>query len=101
MIHTQSHLNTTMKLNRDERWRTGKHVPTRIGRADGQPMGIAGLWDRWVDSVSGEIVWSFTMLTINAETPARRTRKSYCHRPGRTCSAHKAFDAGGDHAADD
>lgn len=48
-------------------WRTGKHVPTRIGRADSQPMGIAGLWDRWVDVASGEIVYSFTMLTINAD----------------------------------
>jgi putative SOS response-associated peptidase YedK len=49
-------------------WRTGKHVPMRIGRADGQPMGVAGLWDRWADGISGEIVWSFTMLTINADT---------------------------------
>ena len=26
-------------------WRSGKAVPTRITRDDGQPMGIAGLWD--------------------------------------------------------
>ncbi|MEO7954832.1 MAG: SOS response-associated peptidase family protein [Polaromonas sp.] len=26
-------------------WRTGKAVATRINRPDGQPMGIAGLWD--------------------------------------------------------
>jgi putative SOS response-associated peptidase YedK len=51
-------------------WRSGKHVPTRIGRADGQPMGLAGLWDRWTDSISGEIVHSFTMLTINADSHA-------------------------------
>ena len=25
-------------------WRSGKAVPTRITRADGEPMGIAGLW---------------------------------------------------------
>ena len=25
-------------------WRSGKAVPTRIARADGEPMGIAGLW---------------------------------------------------------
>lgn len=47
-------------------WRTGKAVPTRISRADGQPMGIAGLWDQW-KSPRGEIVHSFTMLTINAD----------------------------------
>lgn len=47
-------------------WRTGRAVPTRISRADGQPMGIAGLWDQW-KSPRGEVVHSFTMLTINAD----------------------------------
>ena len=42
-------------------WRTGRAVPTRISRADGQPMGIAGLWDRW-KSPQGEVVHSFTMI---------------------------------------
>lgn len=46
-------------------WRTGKAVPTRIERTDGIPMGIAGLWDRW-PSPEGELIFSFTMLTINA-----------------------------------
>lgn len=48
-------------------WRTKKHVPTRISRADGQPMGIAGLWQQW-KSPAGEWINSFTMLTINADT---------------------------------
>ncbi len=30
-------------------------------------MGIAGLWEQWSDSDSREIVYSYTMLTINAE----------------------------------
>lgn len=47
-------------------WRTGKAIPTRISRADGEPMGIAGLWDQW-KSPRGEVVHSFTMLTINAD----------------------------------
>lgn len=47
-------------------WRTGKAVPTRIARADGEPMGIAGLWSSW-KSPDGAVVHSFTMLTINAE----------------------------------
>lgn len=46
-------------------WRSGKAVPTRIVRADGQPMGIAGLWSTWRNP-SGEMVHSYTMLTINA-----------------------------------
>lgn len=45
-------------------WRTGKHTPARIARADGEPLGIAGLWDRW-ESPAGTVL-SFTMLTINA-----------------------------------
>ena len=49
-------------------WRTGKNIPTAIARADGEPMGLAGLWDRWLDKATGEVVHSFTMLTINADT---------------------------------
>ena len=48
-------------------WRSGQHVPTRIARSDGQPMGIAGLWQPW-KSPSGEWIQSFTMLTINADS---------------------------------
>lgn len=47
-------------------WRSGKSVPARISRADGLPMGIAGLWGSW-KAPSGETVHSFTMLTINAD----------------------------------
>ena len=46
-------------------WRSGKAVPTRFTRADGHPLGLAGLWDRYWNS-AGERVESFTMLTINA-----------------------------------
>ena len=48
-------------------WRSGKAVATRISRADGQPMGIAGLWSWW-KSPKGDVLHSFTMLTINAES---------------------------------
>lgn len=48
-------------------WRSGKAVPARIQRADGTPMGVAGLWARW-RTPKGEWVHSFTMLTINADT---------------------------------
>jgi putative SOS response-associated peptidase YedK len=46
-------------------WRSGKHIATRISRADGRPLGIAGLWSRWKPP-AGEEILSFTMLTINA-----------------------------------
>lgn len=58
-------------------WRSGKAVATRIARADGEPMGIAGLWSCW-RSADGQTVLSFTMLTINADDHAlMRTM----HRP--------------------
>src|SRR5665647_2924937 len=47
-------------------WRSGKAVPTRIARADGEPMGLAGLWSWW-KSPKGEVVHSYAMLTINAD----------------------------------
>jgi len=50
-------------------WRSGKAVATRISRADGEPMGIAGLWSSW-RSPEGQTVYSFTMLTINADNHA-------------------------------
>lgn len=50
-------------------WRTGKAVATRIACADGEPMGIAGLWSWW-RSPSGEDIYSYTMLTINADDHA-------------------------------
>lgn len=59
-------------------WRSGKAVPTRIARADGRLMGIAGLWERWV-SPAGEVVFSYTMLTVNAD--AHPLMRNY-HRPG-------------------
>jgi putative SOS response-associated peptidase YedK len=45
---------------------TGKPVPTRFTRADGGPLGIAGLWDSWTDA-NGDRQLSYTMFTINAD----------------------------------
>lgn len=58
-------------------WRSGKAVPTRFTRADGAPMGIAGLWDQYKDA-DGNWRLSYTMLTINAD--AHPLFKAY-HRP--------------------
>ena len=59
-------------------WRSGRAVPTRISRADGQPMGIAGLWSAW-KSPQGQVLHSFSMLTINADAHALMNR---FHKPG-------------------
>ncbi len=47
-------------------WRSGKAVTTRISKIDGEPIGIAGLWSEW-KSPDGKIIYSYTMLTINAD----------------------------------
>ena len=58
-------------------WRSGKAIPTRIERSDGELMGIAGLWERWKHP-EGETVHSYTMLTVNADD--HEFMRNY-HRP--------------------
>ena len=58
-------------------WRSGKAVSTRTSRADGQPMGLAGIWTGW-KSPSGEILRSFSMPTINAD---QHPLMSQFHKP--------------------
>ena len=60
-------------------WESGRAVPWRIGRADGAPFAVAGLWERWTDRASGEITTSFTLLTVNADGHQLLGRM---HRPG-------------------
>lgn len=50
-------------------WRSGKAVPTRIQRADGGLLLIAGLWEHW-RTPEGEVIHSYTMLTVNADDHA-------------------------------
>ncbi|MDE2395552.1 MAG: SOS response-associated peptidase family protein [Burkholderiales bacterium] len=59
-------------------WESGRHVPWIFRRADGLPWGLAGLWNTWADPSSGEIVESYTMLTINADAHPLMRRM---HRP--------------------
>ena len=49
-------------------WESGKNEWWSFRRADGHPWALAGLWNRWVDRSSGEIVESYTLLTQNADT---------------------------------
>lgn len=59
-------------------WESGKHVPWRFKRSDGTPWGLAGLWNRWADPATGELLESYTMLTINADAHALMNRM---HKP--------------------
>lgn len=58
-------------------WESGRAVRWRIARADGAPLGIAGLWSRW-KAPDGHTVASFTMLTMAAGEHALMRR---FHRP--------------------
>jgi putative SOS response-associated peptidase YedK len=59
-------------------WESGKNVWWRFRRADGAPWGLAGLWNTWTDKSSGEIVESYTMLTLNADQHPLMSRM---HKP--------------------
>ena len=50
-------------------WRQKYQIATRFTRADGEPLGLAGLWSRGKDE-NGEIVETYTMLTVNADDHA-------------------------------
>jgi putative SOS response-associated peptidase YedK len=59
-------------------WESGRNVWWRFRRADGAPWGLAGLWNTWTDKASGEIVESYTMLTLNADAHPLMSRM---HKP--------------------
>jgi putative SOS response-associated peptidase YedK len=60
-------------------WETGKTVRWSIHRQDNAPFTVAAIWDTWTDRATGEIVESFSMLTINANGHPVMGR---FHRPG-------------------
>lgn len=47
-------------------WETGKAVRWRIQRPGAVPMGVAGVYTRW-RAPDGAMLWTFTMLTCNAD----------------------------------
>ncbi len=47
---------------------SGKAERWEIKLAAHEPLGIASLWDTWTDPQSGQLITSFTMLTINADS---------------------------------
>lgn len=60
-------------------WESGRAVRWRIQRADGQPFAVAALWESWTDRGTGEILTSFSLLTVNADAHPVMRRM---HRPG-------------------
>jgi putative SOS response-associated peptidase YedK len=47
-------------------YESGKAVRTAIQQANQEPMAIASIWDTWNEPDTGELIVSFSMLTINA-----------------------------------
>jgi putative SOS response-associated peptidase YedK len=62
-------------------WESGKNQWWRFKRVDGQPWGMAGLWNSWTDKTTGEIHESYTMITLNADHHPLLRRM---HRPDLT-----------------
>ena len=60
-------------------YESGKAVRWKIELESEEPFGIACLWDRWTDPASGELVVSFSMLTVNAD--AHPVMRQF-HKPG-------------------
>jgi putative SOS response-associated peptidase YedK len=59
-------------------WESGKNEWWTFRRTDGLPWALAGLWNTWVDKETGEVVESYTMLTMNADVHPLMRRM---HRP--------------------
>ena len=48
-------------------WETGKAIRWKIKRTDAEPVAVASIWEQCIDKESGEIIFSFSLLTINAD----------------------------------
>lgn len=48
-------------------WEKCKAVRWAIKRVDAEPCAAASIWERIVDKETGEVIMSFSMLTINAD----------------------------------
>ena len=59
-------------------YESGKAVRTRIKQSNGEPMAIASIWDTWTEPETGELIVSFSMLTINADAHPMMNR---LHKP--------------------
>ena len=58
---------------------TGRAVRWSIAADNGSPLGLACLWERWVEPQTAQTVASFAMLTVNADAHPVMNR---FHKPG-------------------
>jgi len=60
-------------------YETGTAVRWKIAHADGQPLGLAGIWESRSGGADGRPLMSFSMLTVNADGDPLMDR---FHKPG-------------------
>ena len=59
-------------------YESGKAVRTAIKQKNQEPMAIASIWDTWTEPETGELIVSFSMLTIEASNHPAMNRM---HKP--------------------
>ena len=59
-------------------YESGKAVRTQIQQVNREPMAIASIWDTWTEPETGELIVSFSMLTIEA---GKHPLMNRCHKP--------------------
>ena len=59
-------------------YESGKAVRTAIQQVNQEPMAIASIWDTWTEPETGELIVSFSMLTIDASNHSVMQRM---HKP--------------------
>jgi putative SOS response-associated peptidase YedK len=59
-------------------YESGKAVRTKIQQVNSEPMAIASIWDTWTEPETGELIVSFSMLTIDA---GKHPLMNRCHKP--------------------
>ena len=60
-------------------YQTGKSVRQAIRAKNFEPLAIASIWDTWTEIDTGELITSFSLLTINAD---EHPLMNQFHKPG-------------------
>ena len=58
---------------------TGKAIRWRIKRSDSKPIAAASIWERFINYGTGEIKFSFSLVTVNADQ--HKIMRQF-HKPG-------------------
>ncbi|CAB3882432.1 SOS response-associated peptidase [Achromobacter deleyi] len=75
-------------------WRQKFQISTRFTRADGHPLGLAGIWERGLDAEGG-VLETYSMITVNADDHAlfQRYHRSSEEKRMVVLLADTAYDA--------